>query len=391
MSANVSVAPGRLSLEVNHGALNVTLFFATDLPYVALELGLSTVLFGILTTLFLVAVFFLAGNGLRRTSVRVLLLSTLLLYMSTTLWIATKGWYITSVGRAVSSARGGLYSDADIGGDVAVLSRKVSTQSLIMTMALGLNVVLGDSIVWWRACAVWRNRLVYYGGALLIALTVGFGIVAIALGDHECPCHECPCLFPNYLFQDGAFSKVSAVLSLSTNIFATALIAYKAWQHRRVLRGRTGERAARVARALILLIESGTIYCILLILLVLYEIGPAKPNTPLHAHQNMLLRAESYYTFGCFVPIVAIYPMLIIVLVALNCSPIDNGMSGMSQGGTATAAATESGDAMISNIAFGSQIRPSSSEIVEDIPMFPVKGHRKMRDGKSLQDVCAQS
>lgn len=79
--------------------------------------------------------------------------------------------------------------------------------------------------------------------------------------------------------------------------------------------------------------------------------------------------------------------MLIIVLVALNCSPIDNGMSGMSQGGTATAAATESGDAMISNIAFGSQILPSSSEIVEDIPMFPVKSHRKMRDGKSLKDV----
>ena len=104
--------------------------------------------------------------------------------------------------------------------------------------------------MWWRACAVWRNRVMYYSGALLIALMTGagpivhllytagnglmilisvFGAVAIALGDHECPCHQCPCLFPNYLFQDGTFSKISAVLSLATTILATALIAYQAW------------------------------------------------------------------------------------------------------------------------------------------------------------------
>ena len=72
-------------------------------------------------------------------------------------------------------------------------------------------------------------HLLYTACNGLMVLVSVFGAVAIALGDHECPCHQCPCLFPNYLFQDGTFSKISAVLSLATNILATALIAYKAW------------------------------------------------------------------------------------------------------------------------------------------------------------------
>ena len=46
MSLDVSVAAERLASGVNSAALNVTVFFATDLPYVALEMSLSTVLFG---------------------------------------------------------------------------------------------------------------------------------------------------------------------------------------------------------------------------------------------------------------------------------------------------------------------------------------------------------
>ena len=79
--------------------------------------------------------------------------------------------------------------------------------------------------------------------------------------------------------------------------------------------------------------------------------------------------------------------MLIIVLVALNCSPIDNGMSGTSRAGTTTAAATTSGDAMISSVAFGSSVRTSSFEVVEEIPMFPVKGDGKLQDDELAKRV----
>ncbi|KAI1795529.1 hypothetical protein LXA43DRAFT_724729 [Ganoderma leucocontextum] len=385
MPFDVPPDAGLRYVEVNDLALNVTQFFAADLPYVALEMGLSSVLFGILTALVMVAVYFLFRNGLRQTSVRVLLPSTLLLYASTGLWMAAKGWYIGSVGKAVSAAQRGMFSGAFTSTDVDALSSQVSTHAMIMTMTLGLNVILGDSIVWWRACAVWRSRLVCHIGVLLVALTFGFGIASIVLGDHECPCHRCPCLFPDYLFQVGTFSEISAVLSLGTNVLATCLIGFKAWQHRKMLRSSLGgNRKARVAKAFILLLESGTIYAVLLILLVLYELGSARPNTPFQPTQNALLQAEASYTYGCFVPVVAIYPMLIIVLVALNRSPIENGLT-TAESESATAAVSASEGPTLTNVALTYSIRSTGSfEVADDISMHAMESKR---DARTLESV----
>ena len=46
MSFDVPPDTGLRYVGVNDLALNVTQFFAADLPYVALEMGLSSVLFG---------------------------------------------------------------------------------------------------------------------------------------------------------------------------------------------------------------------------------------------------------------------------------------------------------------------------------------------------------
>ncbi|PIL36019.1 hypothetical protein GSI_01679 [Ganoderma sinense ZZ0214-1] len=388
MSFDVPQDAGLRYVEVNSLALNVTQFYAADLPYVALEMGLSSVLFGILTALVLVAVYFLLRNGLRQTSVRVLLPSTLLLYTSTVLWIVAKGWYIGSVGKLVSAAQSGMFSDAFTSANVDVLSSQVSKHSTIMTMTLGLNVILGDSIVWWRACAVWRSRFVCYLGVVLVSLTLGFGIAAIVLGDHNCPCRTCPCLFPDYLFRPGAIAEISAVLSLGTNVLATILIGVKAWQHRSMLRGHSGSRRkARVAKAFCLLLESGTMYSILLILLVLYELGPARPNVPFQPSQNALLRAEAYYTFGCFVPIVAIYPMLIIVLVALNRSPIENGLT-TAQSESATAAVEASEGPTLTNLALTYSIRSTGSfEVTDDISMQAMDMKRDPKGARTSETV----
>ncbi|KAM5533212.1 hypothetical protein V8D89_013168 [Ganoderma adspersum] len=388
MSFDVPQDAGLRYVEVNSLALNVTQFYAADLPFVALDMGLSSVLFGILTALVLVAVYFLLRNGLQQTSVRVLLPSTLLLYTSTALWIAGKGWYIASAGRTVSAAQRGMSSDTFISVDIDALSAQVSRYSTIMTMTLGLNVILGDSIVWWRACAVWRSRFVCYLGVVLVSLTLGFGIAAIVLGDHDCPCHQCPCLFPNYLFRPGAVAEISAVLSLGTNVLATTLIGVKAWQHRSMLCARSGsKRKARVAKAFALLLESGTMYSVLLILLVLYELGPAQPNVPFRPPQNALLRAEAYYTFGCFVPVVAIYPMLIIVLVALHRSPIENGLTTV-ESESATAAVEASDGPTLTNLALTYSIRSTGSfEVANDISMQGMDVKPDPKGSRTLETV----
>ena len=33
--------------------------------------------------------------------------------------------------------------------------------------------IIGDAIVWWRACVIWRNEVVYWVGPLLLTLTLG--------------------------------------------------------------------------------------------------------------------------------------------------------------------------------------------------------------------------
>ena len=112
---------------------------------------------------------------------------------------------------------------------------------------LRLQCAVGDAIVWWRACVIWRNKVVYVIGPLLISLTVGTyprptganpcssrlslsADVPVALGFvgyHE------PQIVPTTTIQlldiKNTFLEACAILSLVTNALATFLIAYKAW------------------------------------------------------------------------------------------------------------------------------------------------------------------
>ena len=83
-------------------------------------------------------------------------------------------------------------------GDTSLLTleRAVFKQSWMATVALGINVrfqpcdathhhidilsgqvIIGDAVVWWRACVIWRHRAVYYAGPMLLLLTLGMRIL----------------------------------------------------------------------------------------------------------------------------------------------------------------------------------------------------------------------
>ncbi len=104
--------------------------------------------------------------------------------------------------------------------------------------------------MWWRVCAVWRNKVVYGVGPLLIMLIFGtcrahavalplpkrptyqsdipspaFGVKALS-GVHQC---VAPCREPEMLLGDGFFVNACAALSLVVNVLATVLIGCKAW------------------------------------------------------------------------------------------------------------------------------------------------------------------
>ena len=108
--------------------------------------------------------------------------------------------HVRSVSGLVAQAQAGLFSHAYTDAEVEAFESGVLEQSWMMTVALVTNVgnnfscrevtahpslihmratfqlAIGDSIVWWRVCALsaaWRHRIVYCTGPLLIVLTSG--------------------------------------------------------------------------------------------------------------------------------------------------------------------------------------------------------------------------
>ncbi|PIL28301.1 hypothetical protein GSI_09590 [Ganoderma sinense ZZ0214-1] len=294
-------------ITVERHALEMTQYFAQDATTLILQFSLSSLLFGILTILALTSVSLLL----------IPLLSTIILYASTTIYMAGLVWNWSSVSHVVAAVNEGILLGDGYDGraDLLILEKDVLKQSLMVTVALGINIIVGDAVVWWRACVIWQNRAVYYTGPALLTLTLVFGIIGVWKS-------EIGPLTSIYLMYGGSgYTDVAAALSLVTNLAATALIAFKACLHRRRLKKYldTSGTKTRVLKVLALFIESGIVYCAILLAVLVYQFNYESTST--------LVDAGFYFTYGCLVPTVAIYPTVIIVLTAVNCSPLDWGLS----------------------------------------------------------------
>lgn len=128
-----------------------------------------------------------------------LVLGTLLLYLSTGTYVAALMWNRWQAHYLVLGATNRGFSPSYDGyREMAVYEEAVRKQTWMVVIALEVNVrvipaaacewgeyfpvthfilliqcVIGDAIVWWRACVIWRNRVVYVIGPLLVSLTVG--------------------------------------------------------------------------------------------------------------------------------------------------------------------------------------------------------------------------
>ncbi|TBU28546.1 hypothetical protein BD311DRAFT_778114 [Dichomitus squalens] len=124
----------------------------------------------------------------------------------------------------------------------------------------------------------------------------------------------------------GGFADAFLILSMSVNVLATSLIAYKAWEYRRMVKKYFSSDGSTTStwKALALLVESGTIYCALLMFLVVYQL---KRPFVITSSASDFDKIGWYFADGCLLPIAAIYPTIIILLVAMRRSPIEHGVS----------------------------------------------------------------
>ncbi|TBU54403.1 hypothetical protein BD310DRAFT_79450 [Dichomitus squalens] len=141
-----SAPPGT---EINDLALSITRWCAGSLANATLQIGLSCFLHGTLTSMVMVATFLLLRKGLQNISVQILFPSTLLLYMSTTLYMVAEIWYIYSLHLMASGSADGIKSASYGTSGLVAFEAALHKQSWMFTSAVGVNVILGDGIVWW--------------------------------------------------------------------------------------------------------------------------------------------------------------------------------------------------------------------------------------------------
>ncbi|KAJ7765653.1 hypothetical protein B0H16DRAFT_1523868 [Mycena metata] len=178
--------------------------------------------------------------------------------------------------------------------DPTVIRRRLN---ISLTCLRRLTYFLSDIIVCWRAWVLWPdNRIVH--AALAVCMTgTGATTLTLLVFDFKSEFHgvHYSQLTQNFL---GTFGL------LVTNFFVTVLIGYKLWYYRHNVKkyiNRPGNKNTKVESILILLMESGGLYCAFWILLIVGDFGYYGPD------------------FGCewFQPnISGIYSTLVIYMVS---------------------------------------------------------------------------
>ncbi|KAI0706665.1 hypothetical protein C8Q76DRAFT_801060 [Earliella scabrosa] len=145
-----------------------------------------------------------------------------------------------------------------------------------------MYVLIGDTIVWWRAWVLWKNnRMVCF---LYLALTFaafvsGFvdtvktcaspdknnGLETFANTGNDVFRTKVPSGTSGTLFVGDVAGLVATLLTMVTNVSATMLIGLKALEHWSSVRLylRPGRARTQAGRVMTLLLESGCMYCVL--------------------------------------------------------------------------------------------------------------------------------
>ncbi|KAF5353602.1 hypothetical protein D9758_013777 [Tetrapyrgos nigripes] len=189
--------------------------------------------------------------------------------------------------------------------NVAIFQQQVVDIRIAGNMVSRLNYVIGDGIVVWRAWVMFPRNLVVKG----ILLICFMGSLGGALADGGLAAAEL--LHGSTDLGNRVNILIMALPLLITNMAATGLIGYKAWLHGQDIKKTLkdcGNQVSRAQKILMLLFESGMIYC-----------GVWITDTILSFSTK--IGSIAFQTIATALPgLATLYPILIILLVALERS-----------------------------------------------------------------------
>ncbi|KAI0030042.1 hypothetical protein K488DRAFT_72496 [Vararia minispora EC-137] len=284
---------------------------------------METVFFALFTFVIGILTYTLIGKGLRVRVNQVLLGASLTMYiMSATAWaghlrILWQGFNIALSPYLTAAVEDGL---------VPIEAAQYSIDApyiLLHVCTNAVNVLLGDSIALWRAYAIWGNPrwMLVLSCSLnfaMLGLHIFNAVVFVTLNLPDAPGNL------RYLGNvDGHGGTVICAVTMSwtafCNVLATALIAYKAWEHWRTIREllTRSSRQSGVLRIFSILIESGLVYSTLWCVNIAASCPGGIPG-----------HIRSYWPL-IMSQISGMYPTLIVVIVALRQSQLEHAASGI--------------------------------------------------------------
>ncbi|VDB83429.1 unnamed protein product [Peniophora sp. CBMAI 1063] len=201
-------------------------------------------------------------------------------------------------------------SDSVYEAEFGLTTKKLVTSGQLPVVFLMMT--LGDIVSLWRAYVIsGRPRWVYALAMAFVVVEFGLWILIIVqqaltdLSDHEALVLEL----------------VSLSVVAAAQLLCTLLIAYKAWSHWRDIRGVLGFSSTQQSIAmLVVVIETGVAY---FVALICYAAVSAARQLPRQYEILDILGA-------CMVPLFAMYPTGVIVLVAARLAILERSIASIS-------------------------------------------------------------
>ncbi|KAI0314851.1 hypothetical protein OF83DRAFT_1135002 [Amylostereum chailletii] len=295
---------------------DIAVFLATSVDDKVFPVIVEAILFAWYTILVFVSSYVLISRGMRIWTNRAMLAIILVMYTLNAFQFSINVrniWARFKVYLPLALSPGD-HTDAELAvviGDANWL--------LAQNIALNVTIVLGDLVVLWRACVVWAHRRFVVATALflVLGLVVLYLVDAIAYIALDLP--TIPVGLRGVAQSSSALDIASLTLSGFANIWATAMIVYKAWIHRRDihqhLQGQT--KRTRVETILALLVDTGIVYSLIWLVTVIL-------SDPYIVIGSEVMNA---YFWAVMEQVSGIYPTFIIAVVAMQKSHLEHQFS----------------------------------------------------------------
>ncbi|KAF9063179.1 hypothetical protein BDP27DRAFT_1451391 [Rhodocollybia butyracea] len=203
---------------------------------------------------------------------------------------------------------------------------------IVDVWASTICLLFGDSIVAWRAWVIWdRDKHTPRVLAALMVANVGEetqvyypDLVYLNTQRRFKGTNIAGCALNSSMRTDetgpaSTLAWVSNALSLVVNALSTGLIGISAWQHYQLLKSATRGGRTHVQKMLLLLTESGAIFCVIQLLYVILQVQDVNAPSP---------RSLVTYFFNVIAAILtifsALYPVCVFVILRTGYSTVEN-------------------------------------------------------------------